>query len=164
MSNQRNDAYGGSFDNRIRLTVEVVREVRHVISDSLPLIVRVSSTDWAEGGWTLEETVDLARRLKQEGVDLIDCSSGGNVATAHVPAAPGYQVRFAQAVRQGADIATAAVGLITRPDQADKVIVDGDADLVLLGRELLRNPYWPLAAAQMLRQPFVPPPQYARAF
>lgn len=164
LSNERSDAYGGSFDNRIRLPVEVVCEVRRVIPDSLPLVVRVSSTDWTEGGWTLEETVELASRLKLEGVDLIDCSSGGNVATAHVPAAPGYQVPFAHAVRHGAGIATSAVGLISHPEQADKIIVDGDADLVLLGRELLRNPYWPMAAAHILKQPLAPPPQYARAY
>lgn len=164
LSNQRQDAYGGSFDNRVRLVIEVAREVRHALTDNLPLAVRVSSTDWVEGGWMLDETVELARRLKQEGVDLIDCSSGGNAAVAHVPAAPGYQVPFAEAVRQGAGIATAAVGLITRPEQADKIVADGDADLVLLGRELLRNPYWPLAAAHVLRQSVAPPPQYARAF
>lgn len=164
LSNQRQDAYGGSFDNRVRLVIEVAREVRHALTDNLPLAVRVSSTDWVEGGWTLEDTVELARRLKAEGVDLIDCSSGGNAASARVPAAPSYQVPFAQAVRQGAGIATAAVGLITRPEQADQIVAGEDADLVLMGRELLRNPYWPLAAAQTLKQGITPPPQYARAF
>lgn len=164
LANQRQDSYGGSFDNRIRLLLEVVNEIRHVLPDDLPLAVRVSSTDWVAGGWDVEDTIDLAKRLKQAGVDLVDCSSGGNVATATVPVAPGYQVGFAQAVRQGAQIATAAVGLITQAEQADKIVASGKADLVLLGRELLRDPYWPLHAAQRLQQVLAPPPQYARAF
>jgi 2,4-dienoyl-CoA reductase-like NADH-dependent reductase (Old Yellow Enzyme family) len=164
LSNERTDSYGGSFDNRVRLLIEVTQAVRRVLPESLPLSVRLSSTDWTEGGWTLEDTVALARRLKLEGVDLIDCSSGGNVATAHVPIAPGYQVPFARAVRQESGIASAAVGLITTPQQAQQIIAEGDADIVLMGRELLRNPYWPLHAALALEQPVAPPPQYLRGF
>jgi 2,4-dienoyl-CoA reductase-like NADH-dependent reductase (Old Yellow Enzyme family) len=164
LANQRDDAYGGSFDNRVRIIVQVTQAVRRVLPDRLPLAVRLSSTDWTEGGWTLEDTVTLARRLREEGVDLVDCSSGGNVPTAHVPAAPGYQVPFARAVRQDARVASAAVGLITTPQQAEQIVAEGDADIVLLGRELLRNPYWPLHAALVLEQAAAPPPQYLRAF
>lgn len=164
LANERTDAYGGSFDNRVRIVVEVTRAVRRVLPRSLPLSVRLSCTDWTDGGWTIEDTVALARRLKEEGADLIDCSSGGNVATAHVPAAPGYQVPFARAVRTEAGVASAAVGLITTPQQAEQIVADGDADIVLMGRELLRNPYWPLHAALALEQPVAPPPQYLRAF
>ena len=164
LSNERTDLYGGSFDNRVRLVVEVTKAVRRVLPDSLPLSVRLSSTDWTEGGWTIEDTISLVRCLKHEGVDLIDCSSGGNVAAAHVPAAPGYQVPFARAVRDEAGVASAAVGLITTPQQAEQIIVGGDADVVLMGRELLRNPYWPLHAALALAQPVAVPPQYLRGF
>ncbi|MBW7883849.1 MAG: NADH:flavin oxidoreductase/NADH oxidase [Caldilineaceae bacterium] len=164
LSNQREDAYGGSFDHRVRLVLEVAREIRGAIPETMPLAVRLSSTDWTPGGWTLEDTVELARRLKAQGVDLIDCSSGGNVATAVVPAAPGYQVQFARAVRAGAEIATAAVGLVTQAEQANQVVARGDADIVLLGREVLRNPYWPLQTAQALGRTVAPPPQYARAY
>lgn len=164
LSNQRQDAYGGSFANRIRLVTEIADGVRDVLPDPLPLFVRVSSTDWVEEGWTIEDTIDLAKRLKQVGVDLIDCSSGGNVATASVPVGPGYQVRFAQAVRQGAGLATAAVGMITAPEQAEAIIANGEADVVLLGRELLRDPYWPLHAAKVLQAKIAAPPQYGRAF
>ena len=164
IANQRTDGYGGSFANRVRLLTEVVREVRRILPDDLPLAVRVSSTDWVEGGWTLADTVDLALRLKHEGVDLIDCSSGGNVATAQIPLAAGYQVPFAQAVRHQAGIASAAVGLITQAEQAEQIIANGQADLVLLARAVLRDPYWPLHAAQQLQHKMAPPPQYGRAF
>jgi 2,4-dienoyl-CoA reductase-like NADH-dependent reductase (Old Yellow Enzyme family) len=164
LTNERTDAYGGSFENRVRLVLEVTRAVRRVLPESLPLAVRLSSTDWVDGGWTLEDTVALARLLAAEGVDIVDCSSGGAVATAQVPAAPLYQVPFARAVRQEAGVASAAVGLITTPQQAEQIVVQGDADIVLLGRELLRNPYWPLHAALTLEQPISPPPQYLRAF
>ncbi len=164
LSNERTDEYGGSFDNRVRIVVEVTQAVRRVLPHSLPLSVRLSCTDWTDGGWTIEDTVALARRLKEEGADLIDCSSGGNAAAAHVPAAPGYQVPFARAVRNEAGVASAAVGLITTPQQAEQIIANGDADIVLMGRELLRNPYWPLHAALALEQPVAPPPQYLRAF
>ncbi len=164
ISNQRTDGYGGSFANRVRLVIEIAREVRRVLPADLPLAVRVSSTDWVEGGWTLANTVDLALRLKHEGVDLIDCSSGGNVATAQIPLAAGYQVPFAQAVRHEAGLASAAVGLITQAEQAEQIIANGQADLVLLARAVLRDPYWPLHAAQQLEQTMAPPPQYGRAF
>jgi 2,4-dienoyl-CoA reductase-like NADH-dependent reductase (Old Yellow Enzyme family) len=164
LSNQRTDQYGGSFENRIRLTMEVVQTVRAVWPESLPVIVRISGTDWTEGGWTVDESVDLAKRLKSEGVDLIDCSSGGNLANARLPLGPGYQVPIAEAVKNRAGIAAAAVGLITAPAQADEIIRNGRADLVLLGREMLRDPYWALHAAQTLKQAGPVPAQYLRAF
>lgn len=164
ISNHRSDEYGGSFENRIRFLLETVRAVREVWPERLPLTTRISGTDWVEGGWSVEDSVQLSRRLKAEGIDLIDCSSGGGVAQAKVPAGPGYQVPISEAVRHGADIPTAAVGLITSPEQADEIIRNGQADLVLLGREMLRNPYWALQAAQVLKQPAPVPPQYLRAF
>lgn len=164
LSNQRSDAYGGSFDNRARLVIEVVREVRSVWPDRLPLAVRLSCTDWIEGGWSSVDSVELARRLKPEGVDLIDCSSGGSSPLAKVPIAPGYQVEFARAVRQGAGIASAAVGLITEPAQAQAIVGEGHADQVMIGRAFLRDPYWALHAARTLGEPAPVPPQYLRAF
>jgi 2,4-dienoyl-CoA reductase-like NADH-dependent reductase (Old Yellow Enzyme family) len=164
LSNQRTDAYGGSFENRIRFLLETVHAIRPVWPERLPLTVRISGTDWVEGGWSVEDSVELARQLKTAGVDLIDCSSGGNVPNAKVPARPGYQVPISEAVRQGARIQTAAVGLITSPAQADEIIRNGRADLVLLGREMLRDPYWALHAAQALKQPASVPAQYLRAF
>jgi 2,4-dienoyl-CoA reductase-like NADH-dependent reductase (Old Yellow Enzyme family) len=166
LSNQRTDRYGGSFDNRIRLLVETAHAMRTVWPAAKPLTVRISCTDWVEGGWTLEESIDLARRLKDEGVDLIDCSSGGTSPTAKVPVGAGYQTPFAERIRREAAIATAAVGMITEPMQADEIIRNGRADLVLLARELLRDPHWPLHAAQALHQrdKAAIPPQYARSF
>jgi 2,4-dienoyl-CoA reductase-like NADH-dependent reductase (Old Yellow Enzyme family) len=164
LSNQRTDEYGGSFENRIRFLLETVHAVRKVWDERLPLTVRISGTDWVDGGWSVDDSVQLARRLKTEGVDLIDCSSGGGVAQAKVPAGPGYQVPISEAVRHGADIPTATVGLITAPEQADEIIRNGRADLVLLGREMLRDPYWALHAAQTLKQPAPVPLQYLRAF
>ncbi|GAB4543190.1 MAG: NADH:flavin oxidoreductase/NADH oxidase [Anaerolineales bacterium] len=164
LSNQRRDDYGGSFENRIRFLLETVRAVRPVWSKRLPLTVRISGTDWVEGGWSVEDSTQLARRLKAEGVDLIDCSSAGVVAQANVPTGAGYQVPISEAVRRGADILTAAVGLITAPEQADEIIRNGRADLVLLGREMLRDPYWALHAARALKQPAPVPTQYLRAF
>ncbi|HKO93815.1 MAG TPA: tRNA-dihydrouridine synthase, partial [Polyangiaceae bacterium] len=163
LSNQRQDDYGGSFDNRIRLLLEIVRDVRSVWPASLPLAVRLSCTDWVDGGWDLQQTVELARRLQPEGVDLIDCSSGGTAAQAQVPVGPGYQVAFAAAVHQ-AGIPSAAVGLITEPEQAEAIIAENQADLVMLGRASLRDPYWPLHAARELGAPPAVPPQYLRAF
>ena len=163
LSNRRTDRYGGDFENRIRLTLEVVDAVREVWPERLPLFVRISATDWVEGGWTPEESVELARRLKDHGVDLIDCSSGGLVPGARIPVAPGYQVPFAERIRKEAGIATAAVGLITEPEQADRIIREGQADLVLLAREMLRQPHWPLLAAHRLGVDVPWPPQYARA-
>lgn len=164
LSNQRSDAYGGSFENRIRFMVETVQTVREVWPDHKPLTVRISASDWVDGGWNAEDSVALAARLKPEGVDLIDCSSGGAVPGVSIPVGAGYQVPLAEAVRCGADIPTAAVGLITEPTHADEIIRNGRADVVLLARELLRDPYWPLHAAQALKQPIPAPAQYARAF
>jgi 2,4-dienoyl-CoA reductase-like NADH-dependent reductase (Old Yellow Enzyme family) len=164
LSNARSDAYGGSFENRVRFLIETVRAVRAVWPEHLPLTLRISGTEWAEGGWDIPAAVALARLLKVEGVDLIDCSSGGNIATARIPVGPGYQVPISEAVRAGAGIPTATVGLITAPAQADEIIRNGRADLVLLGREMLRNPYWPIQAAIALKQPAPVPPQYLRAY
>lgn len=164
LSNQRQDAYGGSFDNRIRLLLRVTEAVRAVWPDELPLFVRLSATDWVQDGWNPEDTVELARRLKAVGVDLIDVSSGGTAANAEIPVGPGYQTGFAEQVRRGADIATGTVGMITEAVQAEHVLRTGQADLILLARELLRDPYWPLHAAEYLRDKSVPwPAQYVRA-
>ncbi len=163
ISNRRTDEYGGSFENRIRLVREVVRAVRASWPENLPLFVRLSATDWLEGGWDLEQSIELARQLRTEGVDLIDCSSGGNVKIAKIPFGPGYQTGFAEAIRRGADIKTAAVGLITSSQQADHLLRTGQADLVILGRQLLRDPYWPLRAAGELKEEAVWPSQYLRA-
>jgi 2,4-dienoyl-CoA reductase-like NADH-dependent reductase (Old Yellow Enzyme family) len=164
LSNQRQDAYGGSFDNRVRFVLEVARDVRRVWPERLPLAVRLSCTDWVEGGWSIEDSVELSRRLAGEGVDLIDCSSGGSSAIAKPPVAPGYQVGFAAQIRREASVPTAAVGLITEPLQAEAIIAEELADLVLLGRATLRDPYWPLHAALALGDSAPTPPQYLRAF
>lgn len=161
--NRRDDAYGGSFEGRTRLLREVVAAVRGVWPERLPLLVRVSATDWVEGGWGGDDTVALARLLAPLGVDLVDCSSGGAVPDAKVPVGPGYQVPFAARVRREAGVASAAVGLITEPAQADAIVREGQADLVLLARELLRDPYWPLHAARALGHDLAWPPQYERA-
>jgi 2,4-dienoyl-CoA reductase-like NADH-dependent reductase (Old Yellow Enzyme family) len=166
IANQRTDEYGGSFDNRVRLTREVVRAVREVWPANLPLFVRVSATDWAEGGlrsWDIDETVALACLLKADGADLIDTSSGGMLARPNIPLSPGYQVPFAQRIRHESGVATGAVGLITEAAQADEIIRSGKADMVLLARELLRDPYWPLHAARELGQTVSWPLQYLRA-
>jgi 2,4-dienoyl-CoA reductase-like NADH-dependent reductase (Old Yellow Enzyme family) len=164
LSNQRTDHYGGSFDNRIRLLLETVAGVREVWPETLPLAVRLSCTDWVDGGWSLDDSVELSRRLRAAGVDLIDCSSGGTAASAKVPVAPGYQVPFADAVRKQAEVPSAAVGLITEPAQAEAIVAEGRADLVLLGRALLKDPYWPLSAAKALGAQAPVPVQYLRAF
>ncbi len=164
LSNRRADRYGGSFENRTRLLLEVVDAVRAVWPERLPLWVRVSATDWAEeGGWDLPQTIELARILKTRGVDLLDCSSGGTLARAKIPSVPGFQVPFAEAVRRETGLATGAVGLITRPDQAEQIVAGGQADVVLLAREFLRDPYWPLHAARTLGAAAAWPPQYRRA-
>jgi 2,4-dienoyl-CoA reductase-like NADH-dependent reductase (Old Yellow Enzyme family) len=162
-SNTRDDAYGGSFDNRIRLCLDVVDAVRAVWPERLPMFVRISATDWLEGGWDIDQSIELARRLKSRGVDLIDCSSGGNVANARIPIGPGYQVPFAERVRREAQIPTGAVGLITEAAQANAIVSGGRADCVLLARELLRDPYWPLRAARELGVAIDWPAQYLRA-
>jgi 2,4-dienoyl-CoA reductase-like NADH-dependent reductase (Old Yellow Enzyme family) len=163
LSNSRSDQYGGSFDNRVRLCLEVVDGVRSVWPERLPLFVRISATDWVDGGWDVEQSIALCRRLRDRGVDVIDCSSGGNVANADMPIGPGYQTAFAGQIRKAAEIATGTVGLITSPPQADHVIRSGQADCVFLARELLRDPYWPLRAAHELGHVVPWPAQYLRA-
>jgi len=164
LTNQRSDDYGGAFDRRIRLTLEVAQAIRRVWPEDLPLFVRISAQDWAPGGWTLADSVELARRLKPAGVDLVDCSSGGAVPWAKIETGPGYQVPFADAIRRDAGILTGAVGMITEPAQANDIIARGQADLVLLAREFLRHPNWPLHAAHTLGAVPPVPPQYRRAF
>lgn len=164
LSNTRDDAYGGSFENRTRFLLETVAAVHQVWPDDLPLTVRISGTEWAEGGWSVEDSVTLAKLLKLAGVELVDCSSGGNLAHVKIPLKPGYQVPIAAALRAGAGIATAAVGLITEVQQADSIIRNEQADIVLLGREMLRDPYWALHAAKTLGVPGPVPSQYLRAF
>lgn len=163
LSNRREDAFGGALEARMRFPLQVVRAVREAFPAELPVFVRVSATDWVDGGWDLAQSIELARHLKAAAVDLVDCSSGGNVAHARIPVAPGYQVPFAAAIRREAGIATAAVGLITEPAQAEAIVAAGDADLVLLARELLRDPYWPLRAARALGADVPWPDQYLRA-
>ena len=163
LSNQRTDEYGGSFENRIRLLLEVVAATREMWPDELPLIVRLSATDWTEGGWNADESVQLSALLKTRGVDLIDCSTGGNVPKAPIPVGPGYQVQFAERIRQEAGILTGTVGLITTPAEAEAILANGQADLVLLAREFLREPYFPLAAARELGVEIEWPAQYDRA-
>jgi 2,4-dienoyl-CoA reductase-like NADH-dependent reductase (Old Yellow Enzyme family) len=162
-SNRRADAYGGSFDNRTRFLRECVAAVRRALPERCPLFVRISSTDWVEGGWDIDQSVELARLLLALGVDVIDCSSGGNVEKADIPVGLGYQTPFAGRIRREANIATAAVGMITAPAQADQIIRNDEADMVLLAREMLRDPYWPLRAAQELGQIAPWPRQYLRA-
>ncbi len=161
--NKRTDQYGGSFENRIRLLVETVDAIRAAWPADLPLFVRISATDWTEGGWDIEQSVELARVLKQHGVDLVDTSSGGNVSGASIPTGPGYQVPFAEQIRREAGVPTGAVGQITSPAQADQIILIGQADVVLLAREMLRDPYWPLHAAEELGAAISWPAQYLRA-
>ncbi len=163
LSNLRNDRYGGSFENRTRALREVVAAVRATLPASLPLLVRISATDWVEYGWNIDESVALAAQLKPLGVDLIDCSSGGAVPKAVIPAGPGFQVPFAERIRKETGILTAAVGMITESEQAQGIIQSERADLVFLARELLRNPYWPLHAAHKLQQDVAWPKQYLRA-
>ncbi len=163
LSNRRTDQYGGTFENRIRLLLEIIGAVRGEWPDDLPLFVRISATDWAEGGWDEEQSVALARILKDRGVDLIDCSSGGLVPDARIPAGPNYQVPFAGRIRSEAGIMTGAVGLITGAEQAEKILADDQADLILVARQLLRNPYFPLQAAHELGDEVSWPDQYERA-
>jgi 2,4-dienoyl-CoA reductase-like NADH-dependent reductase (Old Yellow Enzyme family) len=164
LSNQRTDQYGGSFDNRIRVVKEVTRDIREVWPEKYPLLIRISATDWVEsGGWDIEQSIQLARELKALGIDLVDVSSGGSVPHAKIPVGPGYQVSFAERIRKEADIMTAAVGMLTEATQVDHIVRSGQADLVLLARELLRDPYWPLHAAHQLGIDVQWPNQYQRA-
>lgn len=163
LTNEREDEYGGSLENRMRLALRVTRAVRERIPDDLPLFVRISASDWMEGGWTLQDSIELSKRLRDLGVDLIDCSSGGAVPGAKIEIGPGYQVPFARAIRREANIATGAVGLITDAHQAEEIIANGDADAILMARAFLRDPYWPLHAAKELGVDASWPPQYERA-
>ena len=163
LSNHRKDGYGGSLENRMRFPLSVARAVRESWPGDLPVFVRISATDWVEGGWDLEQAVELCRRLKDMGIDLIDCSSGGSVHDAVIPTGPGYQTPFATAVRNEVGIATGTVGFITEPAQAEQIIATGLADAVVLARELLRNPYWPMQAAKDLKVEPPWPVQYLRA-
>jgi 2,4-dienoyl-CoA reductase-like NADH-dependent reductase (Old Yellow Enzyme family) len=162
LSNQRSDAYGGSFENRTRILREAISAVRKVWPERAPLFVRISATDWVEGGWDIQQTVEVARQLKNLGADFIDCSSGGNALT-KIPVGPGYQTPFAEQIRREGGIMAGAVGMITSPSQAEQIVSAGQADAVLLARELLRDPYWPLRAARELGQPISWPVQYLRA-
>jgi 2,4-dienoyl-CoA reductase-like NADH-dependent reductase (Old Yellow Enzyme family) len=163
LSNKRQDDYGGSFENRTRLCCEVVAAVRSAWPKELPVFIRISATDWVEGGWNIDESVKLAGELKEMGVDLIDCSSGGNVPHAKIPVGAGYQTAFAERIRREAGIMTGAVGMITDPVQAEHIIQTGQADAVIMAREFLRDPYWPLRAARELDQSIAWPVQYLRA-
>jgi 2,4-dienoyl-CoA reductase-like NADH-dependent reductase (Old Yellow Enzyme family) len=164
LTNRRTDQYGGSFENRTRLLLDTARTVRRIWPDELPLTVRISAIDWMPGGWQIEDSVALAKLLKIEGVDLVDCSSGGLVPDAKIKVEPGYQVPFAEQIRHGAHLATAAVGFITEPKQADDIIRGSKADIVLLARQMLADPYWPAHAAKALGHKITPPNQYLRAW
>ena len=163
LTNLRTDRFGGSFVNRLAFPLAVVARVREIWPAAQPLFVRISATDWVDGGWSIDDSVALARRLKALGVDLVDCSSAGAVSHAKVPVGPGYQTPFAAAVRKEAGIATGAVGMVTSPEQAEHILATGQADVVLLAREMLRNPYWPLMAARKLEATIEWPRQYLRA-
>jgi 2,4-dienoyl-CoA reductase-like NADH-dependent reductase (Old Yellow Enzyme family) len=163
LSNRRTDRYGGCFDNRTRMLCEVATEIRKVLPERLPLFVRISATDWDENGWTVDDSVELARRLGPLGVDLVDCSSGGNVLNAKIPFGSGYQTAMAERVRRETGMMTAAVGSITSSAQAEHIVVTGQADLVLLAREMLRDPYFPLRAARELGVTIAWPKQYMRS-
>ena len=164
LSNTRTDQYGGSFENRTRILRETVEAVRGTWPEQFPLFVRLSATDWTEGGWDIAQSVELTRMLKPLGVDLIDTSTGGNVPHAKIPVGPGYQVQFAEQIKRDTGVLTGAVGMITDPHQADGIIREGQADLVLLARELLRDPYWPRRAAKELGAEIAAPVQYGRAW
>ncbi|GAC1441500.1 MAG: NADH:flavin oxidoreductase/NADH oxidase [Mycobacteriales bacterium] len=163
LTNDRTDEYGGGFDNRTRFPLQVVRSLRAQWPADKALLVRISATDWADGGWTVEESVELCRLLATDGVDLVDVSSGGLVPQQSIAVGPGYQVPFAARIRRETGVATGAVGMITEPQQAEKVLAAGEADVVLLARELLRDPHWPLRAATELNADVAWPPQYDRA-
>lgn len=163
LSNHRNDEYGGSFDNRVRLLLETVEAIRRVITDELPLFVRISATEWATGGWNEADSIQLARLLKERAVDLIDCSTGGNAHQQQIAIGPLYQVPYAASIKQDVGILTGAVGLITQAEEAEMILRDGKADLIFMGRQLLRDPYFPLHAAKQLGVDGPWPVQYERA-
>jgi 2,4-dienoyl-CoA reductase-like NADH-dependent reductase (Old Yellow Enzyme family) len=163
LTNQRDDEFGGSFENRIRFPLAVAQRLRELWPADKPVFVRISATDWVDGGWKIADSIEFARRLKDVGIDLVDCSSGGLVADAKIPVGPGYQTPLSAAIRESAHIATGAVGLVTSPVQAEQILATGQADAVLLARELLRNPYWPLVAARKLGAAIEWPKQYLRA-
>jgi 2,4-dienoyl-CoA reductase-like NADH-dependent reductase (Old Yellow Enzyme family) len=163
-SNQRTDEYGGSFENRIRFLLETVQKIRKAWPERLPLFVRISGTEWMNDGWNVNDSIRLAEILKSEGVDVIDCSSGGNFPGIKIRLVPGYQVPISEEIRKSTGIKTATVGLITDPTHANEIIQQEKADFVLLGRELLRNPFWTVNAAKKLDQPSPIPPQYLRAY
>ena len=163
LSNKREDNYGGSFENRIRFVVEVVDAVRNVWPQQMPLFVRISASDWTEGGWDIDESVELAKVLKTKGVDLVDCSSGGNVPKAKINVGPGYQVPFAERIKKDAGILTGAVGLITEAQQAEDILTSQQADVIIMAREMLRDPYFALHAAHTLGVHVNWPVQYERA-
>jgi 2,4-dienoyl-CoA reductase-like NADH-dependent reductase (Old Yellow Enzyme family) len=163
-SNHRKDAYGGSFENRIRMLVRVTQVVRGAWPESLPLFVRISATDWKDSGWDIVQSIELCRRFKGLGVDLVDVSSGGAIPGVKIPVGPGYQVEFAEAIRREVEIPTGAVGMIIDPAQADTILMSEQADMVFLARELLRDPYWPRRAAKALNVKIKAPPQYERAW
>ena len=163
LSNKRTDEYGGSFENRTRLPLIIARAVRNAVPENLPVFVRISATDWAEGGWDLPQSIEFCKLLKETGIDLIDCSSGGLVPYAKIQVGPDYQVPFAAEIRQQAGIATAAVGLITGPVQAEDILQRGEADAVMIARQFLREPYFTFRAARELGVHVDPPVQYGRA-
>jgi 2,4-dienoyl-CoA reductase-like NADH-dependent reductase (Old Yellow Enzyme family) len=163
LTNTRTDEFGGSLENRIRFPLQIVSAIRSVVPESMPVMARISATDWVAGGWEIEQSVQLVRALGEAGVDAIDCSSGGNIASATIPVGPGYQVPFASRIRGETGLPTAAVGFITSPEQAEQIIRTGQADMVVLAREFLRDPYWPLHAARQLKQDIPWPKQYLRA-
>jgi len=163
LSNKRTDNYGGSFENRIRLLLEIVKEIQTEWPQNLPLVVRISATDWADGGWNINEAVKLSKILKDLGVDLIDCSSGGLVPYAKIPVGPGYQVAFAERIKTEAGILTGAVGLITAVQQAEDILAHGQADLIIIARASLRDPYFALHSAPVLEDNIDWPLQYQRA-
>jgi len=164
LSNQRQDQYGGSFENRIRFPLQVAQSIRGIWPKNLPVFVRVSATDWVEPhGWTLKDSILFCKYLKNIGIDFIDCSSGGNISDAQIPTTPNYQVQFATAIKNEVQIPTGAVGLITDPHQAEQILIKNQADAILIGREFLRDPYWPLHAAKQLNTDMIWPKQYLRA-
>jgi 2,4-dienoyl-CoA reductase-like NADH-dependent reductase (Old Yellow Enzyme family) len=164
LANQRNDSYGGPFENRIRFLLDIIKAVQEIWPEDKPLFVRISASDWAEGGWNIDESVKLAEILKKQGVDLVDCSSGGLTSHQKIALGPGYQVAFAERIKKETGIMTGAVGLITTPEQAEEILSQNKSDLILIARESLRNPYFPMTAAKQLgEKDFVWPDQYLRA-